>query len=245
MTQLESFERFHGTIIIFGIWLLGALISLGRFIHLLYSEKRQLRKYRLVENTEIQKNAEYLLNGEATVMVTCDVDVPKVTGIKKAKIYLPPLSINKEELQYVLLHELQHIRGGDLFFKLGYCFLKAILWWNPIVHLFYRDLEELLEMRCDISVTKAMNKKERIAYLESILQVIRQVTAMRPMMASTASLVFLKSKKFIYQRFEVVLNQMQASKKRYIFLIVCIIGIAFLCSYCVMIQPPIYIYRGF
>ena len=134
-----------------------------------------------------------------------------VTGIKSACIYLPDLLYTDQELHLIFKHELQHFKSRDILIKLFYCSLLAIFWWNPIVHRFQRELEWLLELRCDMNVTKKLNKLERIAYLEIILRTLRLNTGTQHIdMALASQLAQNETDLFIRQRFELVLSDASA-----------------------------------
>ena len=59
-----------------------------------------------------------------------------------------------------------------------------VFWWNPAVWLMKRDVEQLIELRCDAAATKGMSHAEKIGYLEAIVDVVRgqSVFDIRPML---------------------------------------------------------------
>lgn len=87
---------------------------------------------------------------------------------------LPPLELDEQQWQYVLRHEMQHIRSRDLVLKFLYFFLAAVFWWNPISNIFVGELDALLELRCDSKVTGKMDEQEKKEYLSTMLSVVRQ-----------------------------------------------------------------------
>lgn len=219
------------------IWFVGSLMVVCKSAFDLAREFWHVKRFQSINDTRIQKIADGCLPDKAVVLVSPDAGVPMVTGIRKAYIYVPPLTLADEEWELVLRHEYQHFRGKDIYVKLFYLILEAVFWWNPVVRVFHRELENLLELRCDSAVTKAMTEKERVTYLEAILSVMKQVTCRDvKQMKGAASLVDVKRQGFMQQRFEVILNKAVASKGRSA-RNVCVIMIAFLCSYFVVVQP--------
>lgn len=218
-------------------WLLGSLAFLCKSAYGLIREFWQVRKFQTTEDARIQEIADSCLPDQVTVLVSPDAAVPMVTGIRRAYVYVPPLTLSDEEWQLVLRHEYQHFAGKDIYVKLFYLILEAVFWWNPVVRFFHRELENLLELRCDSAVTKAMTEKERVTYLEAILSVMKQV-AWRDVkqLNGAASLVDVKRQGFMRQRFEVILNKAAVSKGRSA-RDICIIVAAFVCSYFVVVQP--------
>ncbi len=221
-------------------WLLGSLAFFCKSAYGLVREFWQVRKFQVTEDARIQEIADRCLPDQVAVFVSPDVAVPMVTGIRKAYVYVPPLTLADEEWQLVLRHEYQHFAGKDIYVKLFYLVLEAVFWWNPVVRFFHQELENLLELRCDSAVTKGMTEKEQVTYLEAILGVMKQV-AWRDVrqLNGAASLVDVKRQGFMRQRFEVILNKAAVSKGRSI-RNVCIIVIVFVCSYFVVVQPGWY-----
>ena len=61
------------------------------------------------------------------------------------------------------------LRGGDARIKLFFLLLRDLFWWNPLSHLFLRELDALLELRCDAALTQDMDEDEILSYLAAIL----------------------------------------------------------------------------
>lgn len=220
------------------VWAAGTVFILCKTLYVLVQEIRRIRKYTIIEDARIEQIAKACLPGEAAVVVTPNVDVPMATGIRKAYIYVPPLILSDEEIRLILLHEYQHVKNRDVCLKLVYLGLKAVFWWNPVVYIFQQEVENLLELRCDAAVTKDMLEQDRVTYLETILNVMKQLAwhHVKPL-AGAASLISIKNQGFTQQRFEVVLNQKDNYNRRKTIRSICIIVIVFLCSYFVILQP--------
>ena len=202
-------------------------------------EMQKLRSYKTVKSEQVSRVVEETFANQAVaVVISPEVDIPKVTGLVKAYIYIPLLSVTDDELRLILLHELQHIKGGDIYIKLFYILLKAIFWWNPIMHMFQHEVENMLELRCDMAVTKMMSNEVRIAYLETILKVIKQseIEGIN-YSVNLATLANGNIQGITKQRFEVVLNRMEAAQKGVKIRSVILICVAFVCSYFVIVQP--------
>ncbi|MEG2648195.1 MAG: M56 family metallopeptidase [Anaerovoracaceae bacterium] len=138
----------------------------------------------------------------------------------------------------ILLHELQHIKGNDTSIKILYILIKSLFWWNPIVFSFQREVENLLELRCDARVIKSINEDERIMYLESILRIIKRIGLdSQDYSPSMSSLVNAKEDTFIKQRFEIVLNKSERFKKKTAIATVIVMIALFIGSYFIMLQP--------
>ena len=95
-------------------------------------------------------------------------------GVLHKRIILPDRDYTETELRYVMLHEYTHFLNHDTVVKLLVTLFCMIFWWNPVVYLLQKDLEQTLEIKCDLSVARTLNEKERAAYLRTILSLMKQ-----------------------------------------------------------------------
>lgn len=92
----------------------------------------------------------------------------------RRKILLPSREYAADELRHILRHELQHFQTHDLLVKWMIRVFQCLFWWNPLVYLLGRDLDQVLEIKCDLSVTKGYGKKETVAYMRTIKHQLEQ-----------------------------------------------------------------------
>ena len=123
---------------------------------------------------EIQQR--YSRKTAVSVLVCPAVKSPMGVGLFHRRILLPCAEYRQEELRYILLHEYTHFRAGDLWIRFLLCVFQCLFWWNPTVCLLQKDVEELLEIRCDLHVTESLSVQEKTAYLEVILQAVKQAS---------------------------------------------------------------------
>ena len=98
------------------------------------------------------------------------VPTPFATGLLKPAIILPSRNFSNREQQYILLHELTHIKFGDLWIRWLSMFASAVHWWNPLVWLWNRKLVELSEASCDERIVSEWSTQERIDYGRVLLK---------------------------------------------------------------------------
>lgn len=97
-----------------------------------------------------------------------NVGSPFVLGLIKPKIYLP-FNMNEKEREYVVAHEIAHIRRKDHLWKpLGFLLL-TLHWFNPLLWLGYVLLCRDIELACDEKVIKALDHDGRADYSEALL----------------------------------------------------------------------------
>jgi len=112
------------------------------------------------------------------VYVSDKISAPFVFGLLVPRIYLPDV-LDKDEKEYVLLHERTHIKHGDWLFKIIGMFAVAVHWFNPFVWLAYKLFEQDIEMSCDESVVSVLDADLKQAYTMSIVSFAMQSNAKR------------------------------------------------------------------
>lgn len=150
-------------------WGVGAVVCILRDVWELCRAHKRCDSYTPVENPAVQKVAERC-SIPCPVQVSSNVRIPYVSGIFRHTIYLPALEFSDEEIELILAHETQHIRSHDALIKLLFGVLSAAMWWNPAARWSRREIDALLELRCDAKVTKRMKKGKQIAYAEMLLK---------------------------------------------------------------------------
>lgn len=78
---------------------------------------------------------------------------PVVCGLFRPKLVFPD-SVGKEQLPYVLAHELTHIRRHDNFWKAAATLALYVHWFNPIMWWLYRLYVIDMETSCDEAVVR-------------------------------------------------------------------------------------------
>jgi len=220
------------------VWGIGALIMLLHFTFLLFKTYRQRRKYRIVENTQIENVAKRLQLGRASVFVSPDVNVPYVTGLFKPYIYLPNIELSENVIDVILRHEYQHFKSRDVVIKAFYFLLHMVFWWNPVVHIFQRELDKLLELRCDMAVLAKLNEQEKTAYLEALYIMIERIYRRSVTQGiNSLALVRAESKIFINQRIDIIVDKGERKFKKMRVISLLLVTVIFLSSYFVIIQP--------
>ena len=112
------------------------------------------------------------------VYVSDKISTPFVFGLFIPRIYLPDI-LDKDEKEYVLLHERTHIKHGDWLFKIIGMIAAAVHWFNPFVWLAYKLFEQDIEMSCDESVVAGMDTGLKLAYTMSIVSFAKQSNTKR------------------------------------------------------------------
>ncbi|EOT41955.1 M56 family metallopeptidase [Enterococcus columbae] len=96
------------------------------------------------------------------------LSTPLVTNPLQPEIFLPRYSYTQEELNYILKHEVQHIKNNDLYFKLVLQLLVCIYWWFLPIYLLVSMINYLLELRVDYQVNSKHSEVEILAYFQTL-----------------------------------------------------------------------------
>lgn len=160
--------------IVFVIWLLGAIGFLGWLIFV------KLRYY---------ESLQHLMAGGPREVYELYDRCCKEFGVKPLPLWivnksmspgiaffgepvlLVPLSLCGDEsrLRFALLHELTHKKRGDHYMTLLLNILRAVYWFDPVVHFAFSELRADMESACDSDVLAYIGHEQKRGYLTVIL----------------------------------------------------------------------------
>ena len=100
------------------------------------------------------------------------LDVPFVMGILSPVLVLPGdiESKSAEQIRHICLHELTHVKYGDLFAITLLNVLRAVYWFNPLVWVCFRFIRKDMETACDARVISHVGTAARQRYIGTVLQ---------------------------------------------------------------------------
>jgi hypothetical protein len=90
------------------------------------------------------------------------VKYPFVTGLWRPTVYVP-VGLDPAVREFVLEHELAHVRNRDLHWSLAARILKVLLWPQPLIWWLSRALALATEEQCDAAVVASGLPRERYA----------------------------------------------------------------------------------
>jgi beta-lactamase regulating signal transducer with metallopeptidase domain len=223
------------------IWGGGALVMLLRIARQMFKEHMYRQRYRIAEGDQANRIVQELQLKNIKIIVSPDVVVPYVIGFFQAKIYLPHIEMTDDALIQILKHEYQHFKSRDILIKTFYSLLSIVFWWNPIVHVFMRELDHLLEMRCDEALTKRMDEDDKTRYMESLLFIAKYIQAKntaRP--AGVSAFVRVEQYGFMEQRFHLIQSGGNIKSVGKQIASVALVVMVFIASFMVVVQPARY-----
>lgn len=107
---------------------------------------------------------------EKRVYLIDHIDTAFVIGVLRPRIYVPS-HISENELEYVIAHEKQHIKGLDFIIKPIAFFIVSLHWFNPIVWMAYYFFEKDMEMSCDEAVLGKLGMDKKENYATALLKI--------------------------------------------------------------------------
>ena len=145
------------------VWAVVAAIGLVRCVHGFVLVARLRRRAEVVSSPEIESlmssvSGNVGLRRVPPVLQTEQVDVPLTLGLFRPAIVLPSelLSATSEtKLRAILLHEAAHVARRDLWVGVLQRLTSSFYWWNPLVHVINRHLNDVRESLCDNHVLLA------------------------------------------------------------------------------------------
>jgi len=103
------------------------------------------------------------------VILSSRITCPAVFGIFRPMLLINISQLSRQEAEHVLLHELAHIKRGDLIIHSLAMLLQIIYWFNPLLWLVQRHLHHLRELCCDATVGRIL-RGSTCEYGRTILQ---------------------------------------------------------------------------
>lgn len=160
--------------IVFVVWLLGAIGFLGWLIFV------KLRYYESLQHLMAGGPREAYELYDRCCKELCVKPLPLWIVNKSMSpgiaffgepVLLIPISLCGDEsrLRFALLHELTHKKRGDHYMTLLLNILRAVYWFDPVVHFAFSELRADMESACDSDVLAYIGHEQKRGYLTVIL----------------------------------------------------------------------------
>lgn len=144
---------------------------------------------------------------------------PLIIGFFKPVIVLPSTSLSDVEFRYTILHELVHFKRRDIFYKWLIQLVICIHWFNPLVYIMEKEVEQMCELSCDEVIISRLGRKEQRIYGDTLLNaVIRKKEGYQD---ELAIMPLYEDKEMMKERLEAIMQYKIKSKTRASILLVC------------------------
>lgn len=157
-----------------GIWGLGVLIMLLRFIRVIATVRYLQSRETLVEESLLNQLQELIsdlshrmnLRWPVRLVVSDNVSVPGIVGTFWPALLMPPAMLTGvplEQLRIVIAHELAHVKRFDFLVNLGQLLVESLLFFNPAVWWLSRQIRIEREACCDAIAVSATGSAVPVA----------------------------------------------------------------------------------
>lgn len=167
-----------------GIWLIGIAL----FIVLLSKRIAKLRRWHQEQEEKqtippwfhklLVQTAQKLRIDRLPAIVFSDQAVtPAVYGLFRPVLLLPenyPDSLSQEEAEHVLLHELAHLKRGDLWLHGITLMLQIVYWFNPLLVWMQKQMKHVREICCDMTIANVLREKTK-SYRQTLVNTAREL----------------------------------------------------------------------
>lgn len=175
------------------IWLLGVLVFSGIFVFSYYKLKYNIKKHEVATDKNIMEivnksKTKLGFQGEIKVISTNSIKTPFVLGVSKPKLVLPENLteyLSNEEIEYIILHELSHIKQKDVAIIWVSTILQILHWFNPVIWYAFSKMRRDCEFACDEYVMYYLNSQERKQYGHTILNVLNGIANQKTLPGTT------------------------------------------------------------
>ncbi|GAF77920.1 unnamed protein product, partial [marine sediment metagenome] len=164
------------------IWLTGALILAVYVCASNFNLLRIVKRERpltdqkildLLEDCKAEMGIRIILG----VVATDKVKSPALFGFIRPRLLLPKGmldTLSREELRYVFLHELAHLKRHDIYIGWLMSLLQVLHWFNPLIWLAFYRLRADRELACDALVLARTQSGQAKDYGRTIVNLLER-----------------------------------------------------------------------
>lgn len=216
---------------LWSIWLAGASLYLlyNLLVYISFKSKIMRNLSNIDNNIRVKFNklrSVIAPNSKVDIRTSNVVDSPMIIGLVKP-ILIMSKDIKFQDIDFILKHELIHLKRKDIFYKLVIFLASALHWFNPVVHIMGKTAREDLELLCDEEVVKGMCELDKVRYSKALLQAISKHKA--PIYTTN----FSSGKRMMKKRLDGILDDIKKKSGKPVIMIflISIFSISFFVSY--------------
>jgi beta-lactamase regulating signal transducer with metallopeptidase domain len=220
----------------FMIWLLGVVFLSSWLILRL----RRLRKENLNNSGEglpewfgnllDQMTQRMKLRRPPEIVLSGKVCSPATFGVFRTVLLMPKdkvANLSKTNAEHILLHELAHIKRGDLFVHGFYMLLQIVYWFNPLLWLIRTRLQSLRELCCDATVAMIL-KENTFSYRETLIETAKQLLT-EPVGPGMGLLGLFENSERLSDRLKWLEKKTWKNRPRQLAMIIALVGVMLCC----------------
>jgi len=148
---------------------------------------RSVRKLRQVPDQslmELFENCRQLMRVRTAVklVVSDQVKSPSLFGCIRPRVLLPSGlagQVPREELRFIFLHELAHIKQGDIWIGWIAAILQSCHWFNPLVWWAFARMRADREVACDALALSRIRNEDSERYGSALIGLLERLVIRR------------------------------------------------------------------
>ncbi|MDR2610266.1 MAG: DUF4825 domain-containing protein [Clostridiales Family XIII bacterium] len=146
---------------------------------------------------------------------------PMLIGVFRPAIILPDKEYGDTQIENILLHELAHLKRGDIVVKWLMTFANALHWFNPLVYVTRREMNRACELSCDEAVIKRLDSAAKQRYGDTLISVVAGSGTSRGVLSEA----MCEEKKTLKGRLESIMGYKAKSKAIIAFSVVLVLAL--------------------
>lgn len=166
------------------VWFSGAFLLTAYFSITYILFKREFQMALPVKNEDVGNwLAQMKMKRTITIRQSSRISAPLTYGIWKPIILMPKHTNweDSKQINYVLAHELVHIRHFDTMTKLLLTAVLCIHWFNPFVWVMYILSNRDMELSCDETVIRSFGDTTKSAYARTLISMEENKSRFTPL----------------------------------------------------------------
>ena len=164
---------------LYGIWAIGAVIRLCRFLKAKKVYTDRIREFVITKESSCGYLYDFVQKHSTKPIKIAVVPMPispSITGIFKPVLILPEVNdFSQKELTYIFDHELYHYKKHDLILLLLIDIVCCIHWWNPLVYVLKKWFCLAMEITNDQAIMQGRNSADRLDYASLIIKISKKL----------------------------------------------------------------------
>lgn len=173
------------------IWLAGAIVIGGYLLWSNFFLWRIVKRDRPLldqKTLELFEECKELMGVQTLVglIPSARIKSPALFGFVRPRLLLPLAMVEEagqEEMRYVFLHELAHLKHRDIYLGWLTSLLQILHWFNPLVWFAFHRMRADRELSCDAFVLSRTGNEKSQEYGRAIVGLLRRFSRSRPLPA--------------------------------------------------------------
>lgn len=119
------------------------------------------------------------IHSEVSIVYDDSLKSPALFGFQRPQIIISPEIVEKlslEQLRYIFLHELSHLKRRDLLVNGLVSAIQAVYWFNPVIWYALRQMKQDCEMACDATALAFLQPEDHKKYGQTIISLLQMLS---------------------------------------------------------------------